>query len=130
MNRLWIAIAALTLGFGWACAQDGKPAAKAEAAAEAAATLTGELVDMSCYLDHGGAGAKHEKCAKMCVLKGGAPLGLLTKDGALYLIIGSHADEKSYAAAKELAGENAKLTGRLIKKNGVQALMVSKVEKP
>lgn len=126
MNRLWIAIVTLALGFGWASAQDGKPAAKAEAAT----TMTGELVDMGCYLDHGGAGAKHEKCAKMCVQKGGAPLGLLTKDGALYLVVGSHSDEKPYAAAKEMTGENAKLTGRLIKKGGVQALMVSKVEKP
>ena len=132
MNKLWIAVVALALSASFAAAHEGEKGAhdeKAEAAASAT-TLTGELVDLGCYMDHGGKGEKHEKCAKMCVQKGGAPLGLLTKDGALYLVVGSHADEKPYAAAKEMAGENAKLTGKVIKKGGVQSIIVSKVEKP
>lgn len=124
MNKVWMAVLALALCAGVAKAHEDK------AETGAPTTISGELVDMGCYLSHGGSGPKHEKCSKMCVLKGGAPLGLLTKDGTLYLVVGSHEDEKPYAAAKELAGENAKLTGKLIKKGGTQALLVSKVEKP
>ncbi|MFI5347430.1 MAG: hypothetical protein ACHQ51_13735 [Elusimicrobiota bacterium] len=128
MKTLCMAVLALALGAGLAAAHDGAHDEKAEAGA--VTTLSGELVDMGCYLSHGGAGEKHAKCGKMCVMKGGQPLGLLTKDGALYLVVGDHGDEKSFAAAKEMAGENAKLTGKLLKKGGMQALMVSKVEKP
>jgi len=116
MNKLWIAVLALTLG---------------AAAAPAPTTLSGELVDLGCYLSHGGSGAKHEKCAKMCVQKGGAPLGIVTKDG-LFLVVAGHdkESETAFAAAKTHAGENAKLTGTIVKKDGLQALMVAKTEKP
>lgn len=114
MNKLWIAALALTLG--------------AAAAPAAPKSYTGELVDLGCYLSHGGAGAKHMQCAKSCV-KDGAPLGLATKEG-LYLVVGGHENAKAFAEAKEKAGENAKLTGKLVKKDGLQAIMVEKVEKP
>lgn len=115
MNKLWIAALALSLG---------------AAAAPASTKMSGELVDLGCYLSHGGGGAKHEKCAKMCVQKGGAPLGLVTKDG-LYLVVAGHdkESETAFAEAKTHAGENATLTGTVVKKDGLQALMVSKLEK-
>ena len=128
MNRLCMAVLALSLGAGFAAAHEGAHDEKAEAGGTT--TLSGELVDMGCYLSHGGAGEKHAKCGKMCVMKGGQPLGLVTNDGALYLVVGDHGDEKTFTAAKEMAGGNAKLSGKLLKKGGMQALMVSKVEKP
>ncbi|MBI3566454.1 MAG: hypothetical protein HY079_14770 [Elusimicrobia bacterium] len=115
MNKAWIA--ALALALGAAAAPAGK-----------STTMTGELVDLGCYLSHGGAGAKHAQCAKSCV-KDGAPLGLATKTG-LFLVVGGHENAKAFAAAKEMAGENAKVTGTLTKKDGLQAIMVEKVEKP
>lgn len=129
MNKLWIAALALALGAGMARAHEGHDGMKHDEKAEGPAqTVSGELVDMACYLGHGSTGAKHEKCSKMCV-KGGAPLGVLTKDGQLYLVVVDHADETPYAAAKDLAGENAMLTGHVVKKGGLQALIVSKAEK-
>lgn len=126
MNKLWIAVVALTLGAGYAAAHEGHHDEKAEAAATT--TVSGELVDMACYLGHGGMGEKHAKCAGACVL-GGAPMGVLTKDGALYLVVADHADEKPFVAAKAMAGSNAKLTGKIVKKGGLQAILVSKAEK-
>jgi len=126
MNKLWIAVVALTLSAGYAAAHEGHHDEKAEAAA--ATTLSGELVDLGCYLGHGAAGEKHAKCAKTCV-KDGQPLGLVTKAGELYLVVGSHSAEKAFASAKELAGENAKVTGALTKKGGLQAIVVEKAEK-
>jgi hypothetical protein len=74
-------------------------------------------------------GAKHAKCAGMCVT-GGAPMGLLTKSGDLYLVVADHANEKPYEEAKKLAGTDVKLSGKVTKKGGVQALILGKTEKP
>lgn len=127
MNKLKIALLALALGAGTGWAHEGHDhAAKADAGA--VKSISGELVDMACYLGHGGAGEKHAKCAGMCVT-GGAPMGMLTKEGKLYLVVADHADEKPYGEAKALAGGNAKLTGQVVTKGGVQALIVQKTEK-
>lgn len=120
-------IAALVGGLSVAAhAKDEHKHEHGAAKAGATETLTGEIVDLNCYLTHGGAGEKHGKCAKQCV-KNGAPMGLQTEKG-LYLLIGDHSAEKAYDAAKELAGGKAKVTGKVASKGGVQALVVAKAE--
>jgi hypothetical protein len=125
MNKLMIAVVALALGAGTALAHEHDE----KAAAGPSSTISGEIVDMACYMSGEEQGPKHAKCAGMCVMNG-APMGLLTKDGALYLVVADHADEKPYEAAKKLAGGNAKLSGKVTKKGGVQALILEKTEKP
>ena len=61
----------------------------AVARADDAKSVTGEVVDLMCYLDHGAKGDKHAGCAEKCI-KSGGPVGLLTKDDQLYLVIGDH----------------------------------------
>lgn len=124
MNKVKIAVLALALGAGSAAAHEMQHHA---AAAGPSKTISGEIVDMACYMGGGEHGAKHAKCAAMCVT-GGSPMGLLTKSGELYLVVADHADETPYAAAKKLAGGGAKLTGKVTKKGGVQALIVDKTE--
>ncbi|MEK7389621.1 MAG: hypothetical protein AAB036_07980 [Elusimicrobiota bacterium] len=97
-------------------------------AAAKTASFSGELVDMACFMKHDGRGAKHASCAQMCV-KGGAPLGVHTKEGQVYLLINDHGNEKPFAQAKLLAGGNAIVTGEVVSRGGVQAIIVSKVEK-
>jgi len=115
-------VAAAVAGTAFAAAPHMDPKGKTE-------TITGELLDMSCYMMHEGKGPKHAKCAGACVT-GGAPLGLLTKDGKVYLVVGNHEDQKPYAEAKAQAGGNAKLTGTVFTRGGLTAIVVSKVEKP
>ncbi len=91
-------------------------------------TMSGELLDMSCYMMHEGKGKKHAKCAGACV-QGGAPLGLLTKDGKVLLVVGNHEDQKPFLEAKALAGLNAKITGTVFTRGGLTAIIVSKAEK-
>jgi hypothetical protein len=126
MNRLTLIVLSLSLSARIAAAHEGHHHA---AKSGAAVVVTGEIVDMACYMSGEEKGEKHAKCAGMCVT-GGAPMGLLTKDGALYLVVANHADEKPYGEAKALAGGNAKLTGTVSAKGGVQALIVTKTEKP
>ena len=55
-----------------------------------------------------------ELCAKK-----GLPLGVLTDSGDVYLLIEDHDDPDPYAAAKDLAGEHAEVTGKKFIKGGV-----------
>ena len=50
------------------------------------ATLTGEVVDVSCYTQLGKRGEGHKACGTMCVASG-SPAGLLTTDGTLYILM-------------------------------------------
>src|SRR5260370_1039338 len=49
-------------------------------------TLVGEIIDISCYTSLGKHGTKHRDCGQKC-LKNGQPIGLLTKDGTVYLLM-------------------------------------------
>lgn len=118
-----------------AFAKEGKEHAGHDHKAHAAApgkgevrTIEGEIVDMACFLGHDGTGEKHKKCAKACVLKG-TPAGVLGADGSLYLLVEDHANAKAYDQAKKLAGEKAKITGKVVEKGGVRALMVTGAQK-
>ncbi|MBI5246363.1 MAG: hypothetical protein HY923_04230 [Elusimicrobia bacterium] len=114
-------VAAAVAGSAWAAESHMDHSGKAE-------TISGEMLDMACYMMHEGKGAKHAKCAGACVT-GGAPLGVLTKEGKVYLVVGNHEDMKPFAAAKALAGGNAKITGTVFTRGGLTAVVVSKAEK-
>src|ERR1051326_1144316 len=58
-----------------------------------ACTSAGEIVDYSCYLQLGKHGTKHRDCGQKC-LKNGMPIGLLTKDGKLYLLMEEEHDQR------------------------------------
>src|SRR5579871_44739 len=49
-------------------------------------TVIGEVIDLSCYLQVGKHGDKHRDCGQKCV-RNGQPVGLLTEDGAVYMLI-------------------------------------------
>jgi hypothetical protein len=123
MRHLIVAalVAAAVAGSARAAGSHMDPSGKTE-------TISGELLDMSCYMMHEGKGKKHAKCAGACVT-GGAPLGLLTKDGKVLLVVGNHEDQKPYVEAKALAGANAKITGTVFTRGGLTAIVVSKAEK-
>jgi hypothetical protein len=76
-------------------------------------TLTGEIVDISCYKQKGVAaatGAAHVACAKMCVLEKGAALGILTDGDGLFRVWGSLARDK-YAKLMSYVGQTVEISG-------------------
>ncbi len=76
-------------------------------------TLTGEIVDISCYKQKGvaaGTGAAHVACAKMCVLEKGAALGILSDGDGLFRIWGTMAAAK-YARLMPYVGQTVAITG-------------------
>ena len=56
-------------------------------------TVTGEVIDLSCYLQVGKHGEKHKSCGEKC-LQNGQPIGLLTKSGAVYLLMDEEHDPR------------------------------------
>jgi len=89
-------------------------------------TVTGEILDMECYMNSGAHGPDHKECAASCISRG-EPVGILADDGKVYLLIKGK-DAAGFAEAKKHAGEMVTVTGTLSEKGGVQALIVSEVK--
>ncbi len=99
-----------------------------EGAEGADQTMQGEIVDLACYMGHAAKGEKHSQCAKGCI-SGGAPMGLVTDNGSVYLLVNDHSKEKAFKDAQKMAGGLAKITGHPVNKGGLQAFIVEKAEK-
>ena len=95
----------------------------APARAQEATTVQGEILDLTCYLSKGSKGDRHKTCAKMCAKKG-LPIGVLTDDGKVFLLIEDHDDPDPYDAVKELADGRAEITGKRFSKDGIESIMV------
>jgi hypothetical protein len=90
-------------------------------------TVTGELVDMGCYLGHAATGDKHSECALRCV-KQGMPMGVLTSNGTLYLVTLDHDNADPYESLKSMAGKQVTLTGELLTRSGMKAIEATTVK--
>ncbi len=99
----------------------------ATAAAQEQASVSGEVVDLACYLSKGSKGKRHKACADMCAKKG-MPLGVLTDNGDVYLLIEDHDNPGPYEAVKGLAGEQAQVAGKKFSKGGVQSILVGEAK--
>jgi hypothetical protein len=88
-----------------------------------AVTVTGEIIDLSCYLQVGKHGEKHKACGTKC-LQNGQPIGLLTKGGAVYMLMDEEHDPRrdgqtafrqaaidNFAKIMEVSGTEATLGG-------------------
>jgi hypothetical protein len=95
--------------------------------AQERALLQGEIVDLPCYMVTGGRGADYQACALLCARKG-VPIGIVTDAGELFLLLTESNNPEPYEAARQLAGQRAELTGRLVSKHGVASLIVESAE--
>ena len=94
-----------------------------------AVTLTGEIVDLSCYLQLGKHGDKHATCGKKCITNG-QPIGLVTKAGDLYLLVDEEHDPRRdgmtdfRAKAADNFAKVMTVTGTQTTVNGTKAVFV------
>ena len=93
--------------------------------AAASKTVTGEVVDMMCYLDHNAMGDKHAACAAKCI-KGGAPVGI-TSEGKAYLIVGDHKLMNDQLA--EYAGKTITVKGKIAERDGIAMIENAEIVK-
>ncbi len=94
------------------------------------ATLTGEIVEFSCYLQIGKHGEKHRACGQKCIMAG-QPIGLLTEDGNLYMLMEEEHDPRRDGQTSEFRKAAAdhvahimEVTGTLSSHAGYKALYV------
>lgn len=90
-------------------------------------TVSGEVVDMGCWLGHAARGEKHISCATKCINQG-MPMGLLTSDGTLYLVTLDHENADPYNELKDMAGKNVSVTGEVLARSGMKAIEASTVK--
>lgn len=107
---------------------DMKPAAKAASATTV--TLTGEVLDMDCYMNEGASGKDHKSCAVMC-LNNGAPVGLLTADGKAYFLTANEDKGKTqfYDNVRKWGGDKVRITGVVQKRAGALCVRIDNAEK-
>ena len=91
-------------------------------------TVAGEILDLACYVAHGGKGPDHQKCAQKCAEQG-QPIGLLASDGKVYVLFADHADGSAYDKARALAGSKVEIKGGPSSKDGINGLTVHEVRK-
>lgn len=91
-------------------------------------TLTGEAVDIACYLA-GNSGEGHAACAAKCA-EGGKPIGLAVGEGEekdLYLVLSD-----GMAPPKDVMGEHMGKTvtvkGEVVDEGGMKIIKVASVE--
>jgi hypothetical protein len=88
--------------------------------------VTGEVVDMMCYVDHNAVGEKHgQSCGAKCV-KNGGPVGIVS-DGKAYLVVGEHKPMNDQLA--EYCGETITLKGKLAERGGIAMLENAEIVK-
>ena len=103
---------------------DGKPNAGR------VVTMVGEIVDFSCYLQVGKHGEKHRACGQKC-FTAGQPIGLLTEDGNLYMLMEEEHDPRRDGltdfrkAAIEHTAHIMEVTGTLSSHAGYKAIFAS-----
>ena len=91
--------------------------------AAASKEVTGEVVDMMCYVDHNAVGEKHgQSCGAKCI-KNGGPVGIVS-EGKAYLVVGEHKPINDQLA--EDCGKNITVKGKLAERGGIA--MIENVE--
>src|SRR6266576_2754277 len=85
--------------------------------------ITGEVVDMMCYVDHNAVGEKHgQSCGAKCNRSGG-PVGIVS-EGKAYLVVGEHKPINDQLAG--YCGKTITVKGKLAERGGVA--MIENVE--
>ena len=116
----WILAALLLTGPGVALAHEGDMEAEGKPT-----KITGEVVDLACYLGDGDRGPKHQQCAQKCI-ESGLPVGIKTAD-TLYLVIGSEHGPANKDLAP-LAAKTVTAEGTVSERDGIHLFAVKKID--
>lgn len=117
-NRVLAVVAACVLGIGGGAVRS---------ADTTDVTLTGEVIDLHCYLTRGASGAEHAGCANACLARGVTP-GFLAEDGRVFVLLAARPFPVKDQIAG-LAGEKVTLIATPVDRGGVHALQLKSVER-
>jgi len=91
------------------------------------ATITGEAVDLWCYLEGGDRGPAKKDCATACA-KAGNPIGVLDAKGNLYVAAGLKDHQPAQRVLLSRMSDQVTVTGTLVKSGGVQMIYIESVK--
>ena len=94
--------------------------------AAASKEVTGEVVDMMCYVDHNAVGETHgQSCGAKCI-KSGGPAGIVS-EGKAYLVVGEHKPINDQLA--EYCGKNITVKGKIAERGGIAMIENAEIVK-
>ncbi|HEX7344042.1 MAG TPA: hypothetical protein VF398_07245 [bacterium] len=128
MKRHFAVALALLILAGRAFADDthGHEGAKT-VSAEATITVTGQILDPVCFIDHGASGPDHRTCAQACANLGINLVFFNEKDNQIYNILPTgHANPNDKVV--EFAEKHVEITGTIHKKPGYQAIEIQSIK--
>jgi len=89
--------------------------------------VTGEVLDMTCYIASNLSGPAHAECARICI-KSGEPAGIKARDGKVYLLTGEPGHSVN-AELAEYAAQVVTIKGRQTVRDGFVQLQVEEIRK-
>jgi hypothetical protein len=89
--------------------------------------VTGEVLDMTCYIASNLSGPDHAECAKICI-RSGEPAGIKARDGKIYLLTGEPGHSVN-AELAEYAAQVVTIKGRQTVRDGFAQLQVEEIRK-
>jgi hypothetical protein len=92
-----------------------------------AVSVTGEIIDLHCYMDREAKGVGHKACAVACA-KAGNPIALLNDKNELFLLMGEKKHQTSNDMLIEKMAATVTITGTQVKKGGLQVIYVASVK--
>lgn len=89
--------------------------------------VTGEVLDMTCYIASNLSGPDHAECARICI-RNGEPAGIKAQDGKVYLLTGEPGQSIN-AKLAEYAAQVVTIKGKKSVRDGFAQLQVEEIRK-
>jgi hypothetical protein len=119
-RQVWISLGAVAMLLLVAVTAIGQPKGPSM-------TVTGEVVDLWCYLEGGDHGPSHRECSTACA-KAGNPIGLVDAKGNIFVTAGIEDHQPARDVLLVKMNQQVTATGTLVKKGGTQMLYVKSVK--
>ncbi|HYK10873.1 MAG TPA: hypothetical protein VEV39_08745 [Gemmatimonadales bacterium] len=100
--------------------------ATAQAAAGGDVTMTGTIVDVSCFSTMGASGPTHRACAQTCA-HSGSPLAFMA-DGVIYMPVSPKPNNPQNGRLVEFAEGKVKVTGTVKEVSGMHTIVIKTIE--
>lgn len=93
-------------------------------------TVEGLVRDIACPLQNkkSTSSSFSKDCITTC-LKAGSPLGILTREGDVYVPVTRSMPDMGQSVLKPFVGEHVKATGKVFLRNGTHAIEISKIDR-
>ncbi|HEV2717981.1 MAG TPA: hypothetical protein VGU64_22140 [Terriglobales bacterium] len=89
--------------------------------------VTGEVLDMTCYIASNLSGPDHAECARVCI-RNGLPAGIKAQDGKVYLLSGEPGQSIN-AQVADYAAKIVTIKGKQSVRDGFAQLQVEEIRK-